>query len=265
MPARRSFEFMAMCPRPGSAICRVAAGISGGGLAPNLKPGLWHAEWLYAPPSPPLHCDGRSLAANVVAIFRPGASDPLISISRRSDVEPFHAMDILAEANALQAQGHPVISMAVGQPSDPAPRRCARPPRQALIGGQDRLHGRAGHRRIAPRHLAALLPSLRARRAGLANRRHDRLFGGLQPGLPGDASTPATAVAISSPGYPAYRNIMAALGLEVVEIELPVMLTLHAGHLRRAHAQGSAEGRAVCASPANPTGAVAPDAELQGR
>ena len=44
-----------------------------------------------------------------------------LSLSRRGDVEPFHAMDVLAEANRLKALGHPVISMAVGQPSDPAP------------------------------------------------------------------------------------------------------------------------------------------------
>ena len=45
----------------------------------------------------------------------------VVSLSRRGNVEPFHAMDILAEANRLKAQGVPVISMAVGQPSDPAP------------------------------------------------------------------------------------------------------------------------------------------------
>ncbi|TJX63935.1 MAG: pyridoxal phosphate-dependent aminotransferase, partial [Mesorhizobium sp.] len=45
----------------------------------------------------------------------------VVSLSQRGNVEPFHAMDVLAEANRLKAQGVPVISMAVGQPSDPAP------------------------------------------------------------------------------------------------------------------------------------------------
>ena len=45
-----------------------------------------------------------------------------ITASRRSAVEPFHAMDVLAEANRLKAAGLPIISMAVGQPSSPAPR-----------------------------------------------------------------------------------------------------------------------------------------------
>lgn len=40
---------------------------------------------------------------------------PLITMSKRSAVEPFHAMDILAEANRRRQAGRPVISMAVGQ------------------------------------------------------------------------------------------------------------------------------------------------------
>ena len=48
----------------------------------------------------------------------------VVSLSRRGAVEPFHAMDVLAEANRLKSLGYPVISMAVGQPSDPAPTGC---------------------------------------------------------------------------------------------------------------------------------------------
>ncbi|RST79723.1 pyridoxal phosphate-dependent aminotransferase, partial [Aquibium carbonis] len=60
------------------------------------------------------------------------------AISRRSAIEPFHAMDVLAQANRLRAQGEPVISMAVGQPSDPAPaavrEAAARAAREGRIG-----------------------------------------------------------------------------------------------------------------------------------
>ena len=41
--------------------------------------------------------------------------------ARRSDVPPFLAMDVLAAANRLKAEGKPVVSLAVGQPGDPAP------------------------------------------------------------------------------------------------------------------------------------------------
>ena len=60
----------------------------------------------------------------------------VVSLSRRGDVEPFHAMDILAGANRLKAQGVPVISMAVGQPSDPAPTRVLEAAAGALKSGR---------------------------------------------------------------------------------------------------------------------------------
>lgn len=69
-------------------------------------------------------------------------------------------------------------------------------------------------------------------------------------------------VAIASPGYPAYRNIMGALGLDVVEIELEGEAYLHAAHLRAAHAEKPLKG-VLFASPANPTGAVVPESELR--
>src|SRR5690606_24060240 len=78
-----------------------------------------------------------------------------VSISRRGDVEPFHAMDILAEANRLKALGKPVVSMAVGQPSDPAPtlvrEAAARALAEGRIGYTDAL-GAVGLREAIARH-----------------------------------------------------------------------------------------------------------------
>ena len=59
-----------------------------------------------------------------------------VAISRRSAVEPFHAMDVLAEANRLKAAGHPVVSLAVGQPSDPAPQIVREAAAAALADGR---------------------------------------------------------------------------------------------------------------------------------
>ena len=161
-----------------------------------------------------------------------------------------------------KAQGHPVISMAVGQPSDPAPEAVREAARQALCGGQDRLHGHARHRRIAPApsrcttadHYGLDVPAARIAVTTGSSAAFNLAF--LAMFDPGDR------VAIASPGYPAYRNIMAALGLEVVEIELDGAAYLHAGHLRDAHAQKPLKG-VLFASPANPTGAVMPATELR--
>jgi aspartate/methionine/tyrosine aminotransferase len=59
-----------------------------------------------------------------------------VASSRRSAVEPFHAMDVLAEANRLKALGHPVVSLAVGQPSDPVPQIVRDAAAKALAGGR---------------------------------------------------------------------------------------------------------------------------------
>jgi aspartate/methionine/tyrosine aminotransferase len=73
---------------------------------------------------------------------------------------------------------------------------------------------------------------------------------------------PGDRVAITAPGYPAYRNIMAALGLEVVEIPLGEEGYLTARQLAGAHERRPLRG-VLFASPANPTGAIIPDSELE--
>ena len=184
----------------------------------------------------------------------------VVSLSRRGEVEPFHAMDILAEANRLTALGAPVISMAVGQPSDPAPavvrEAAARALREGRIGYTDAL-GLAGLREAIARHYAdhygvEVAPARIAVTTGSSAAFNLAFLAMFDPG---------DRVAVAAPGYPAYRNIMAALGVEVVEIELDGAAYLHAGHLEAAHRQRPLKG-VLFASPANPTGAVIPAEDL---
>lgn len=184
-----------------------------------------------------------------------------VAISRRGEVEPFHAMDILAEANRLKALGAPVISMAVGQPSDPAPQRVRDAAAAALkvgrIGYTDAL-GLADLRKAISAHYAEHyridVPVSRIAVTTGSSAAFNLAF--LAMFDVGDR------VAIAAPGYPAYRNIMGALGLDVVEIELEGAAYLHAEHLRAAHAQRPLKG-VLFASPANPTGAVVPAGDLK--
>src|SRR5262245_7879026 len=184
-----------------------------------------------------------------------------VSLSRRGAVEPFHAMDVLAEANRLKNLGHPVISMAVGQPSDPAPlvvrEAAGRALRDGRIGYTDAL-GLAQLRQTIAVHYAdhygvEVPPGRIAVTTGSSaafNLAFLTLFD------VGDR------VAIAAPGYPAYRNIMAALGLEVVEIEVEGAGCMTAAHVADAHALKPLKG-ALFASPANPTGAIIPAEELR--
>ena len=41
--------------------------------------------------------------------------------SRMNDIQPFHVMALLGRAKALQAAGHDVIHLAIGEPDFPAP------------------------------------------------------------------------------------------------------------------------------------------------
>ncbi|HEY5818948.1 MAG TPA: aminotransferase class I/II-fold pyridoxal phosphate-dependent enzyme [Mesorhizobium sp.] len=184
-----------------------------------------------------------------------------ISISRRGNVEPFHAMDVLAEANRLKRLGTPVISMAVGQPSDPAPtlvrEAAARGLAEGRIGYTDSL-GLASLREAISRHYrdhyGLDVPAGRIAVTTGSSAAFNLAF--LAMFDVGDR------VAIAAPGYPAYRNIMAAMGIEVVEIELGGEAFLHADHLQAAHREKPLKG-VLFASPANPTGSLIPEADLK--
>jgi aspartate/methionine/tyrosine aminotransferase len=184
-----------------------------------------------------------------------------LSISRRGEVEPFHAMDVLAEANRLKGLGKDVISMAVGQPSDPAPRAVREAAAKSLadgrIGYTDAL-GLTGLREAIAdhyrEHYALEVPPGRIAVTTGSSAAFNLAF--LAMFDVGDR------VAVAAPGYPAYRNILATLGIEVVEIELHGAGHLTAAHLAEAHRQTPLKG-VLFASPANPTGSVIPAGDLE--
>lgn len=182
----------------------------------------------------------------------------MITLSKRSAVEPFHAMDILAEANRRRQAGRPVISMAVGQPSHSAPRASLEAAEAAL------KHGRIGYTdALGLRELReAIAASYRLRHGAIVDPARIAVTTGSSAGFnlaflalfdTGDA------VAIARPGYPAYRNILKALGLKVVEVPVTAETgyTLTPASLERAETKAGCKLKGVLlASPANPTGTV---------
>lgn len=176
--------------------------------------------------------------------------------SIRSEIEPFYAMDLLSQANHQRSLGAPVISMAVGQPADPAPQVVLNAAQKALkdgrIGYTDALGLRnlreaiAGH--YADHYGVNVDPSRIAVTTGSSAAFNLAFLVYFNPG---------DRVAITRPGYPAYRNILKALDLEVVEIGAGESgdINLTAEALAAAHAENPLKG-VLFASPANPTGAV---------
>ncbi len=181
-----------------------------------------------------------------------------MTIQRKPSVEPFHAMDVLAEATRLRGEGKPVISMAVGQPAHPAPATARLAAARALeaggLGYTDALGIKSLRMAIARRYKSEYGIDLDPRRVAVttgSSAGFNLAF--LQLFNPGDL------VVITRPGYPAYRNILSALGLKVIEIAVGA----GTGHALTPEAIEAAEREAgkrvagvLIASPANPTGAV---------
>lgn len=183
-------------------------------------------------------------------------------LSDRSNVEPFHAMDVLAQANRLKSAGHNVLSLAVGQPGSPAPQivrdAAVDAALHAPLGYTDAL-GRADARYAISRHYAdhygvQVSPDRIAITTGSS-------AGFMLAFL--TLTEPGGRIAIAAPGYPAYRNIIKSLSLEAVEIpvneESGSVFDLDA--LIKAHRHKKIDALMI-ASPANPTGAIVRRAEL---
>lgn len=176
--------------------------------------------------------------------------------SRRSAVEPFLAMDVMRAAIDREAAGDRVIHMEVGQPGAPAPAAVLEAARAALAEGRfgytEALGIRALRARIARHYFETYGAEVAADRIAVTT--------GSSAGfnLASLAAFDAgDRIALAAPGYPAYRNILGALGLNVVDIEVGAETrhVLTPDLLVRAHEEAPLAGVLV-ASPANPSGTM---------
>ena len=176
--------------------------------------------------------------------------------SRRSAVASFIAMDVMSAAFARIARGEPIIRMEIGEPGASPPKLVIDAARAALdsgrIGYTEALGWQPLRQRIAQYYADTHGIEIPASRIAITT--------GSSAGFNLAflaAFDVGDRVAIASPGYPAYRNILAALGLEVVEIETSAE-TRHAitpEMLERVHAEKPLAGILI-ASPGNPTGTM---------
>lgn len=182
---------------------------------------------------------------------------PMPSITRRAQrVAPFLAMDVLAQAALKERRGDSVVHMEVGQPSAPAPHAAREAARAALD------HGRIGYtealgmmplrERIARHYRDAYGVAVEAERIVVTTGSSAGfVLAFLAMFEPGDR------VAITAPGYPAYRNILEALSVEpvIVPLEKASGYVMTADSIRALHAQAPLAG-VLAMSPANPSGTM---------
>jgi aspartate/methionine/tyrosine aminotransferase len=180
----------------------------------------------------------------------------LLQPSARSAVPPFMVMDVMAAAARLEAQGHRIIHMEVGQPAVGAPASAIAAARAALtatpLGYTETLGIASLRRRIAKsyaeRHGLDIDP---ARIVVTTGSSAGFILAFLAAFEVGDR------VAMALPGYPPYRHILTALGCEPVWIETNAQTrwSITSESLLALHRARPLKG-VIVGSPANPTGTM---------
>jgi aspartate/methionine/tyrosine aminotransferase len=184
-------------------------------------------------------------------------------VASRANVPPFHVMDLLAAAHTRRRTHGDLLDLLAGQPATGAPAP-VRDEAVRLLQSGDPLG-------YTP---AVGILELREAIAGHHRRTHgidvdpDEVI--VTTGSSGGfllaflaAFEVGDPVAMARPGYPCYRNVLAALGVEVVEIptgpETRFQPTVE--QVAEAHERHGLKGLVV-ASPANPTGTMLLPSEL---
>lgn len=183
-------------------------------------------------------------------------------IARRAAIAPFVAMDVLRAANARAAAGEAVVHLEVGQPSAPAPLAVREAAGRAIgserLGYTDALGLETLRRRIARHYREQYGVGVDWQRVVITTGSSGAFLLAFLAAF--DAGE---RVGVATPGYPAYRNILATLGVGVVPIrtaaETDFRLDAAAIEALPADLAGL-----IVASPANPTGAMLSAATLQG-
>jgi aspartate/methionine/tyrosine aminotransferase len=183
-----------------------------------------------------------------------------MQVAQRSNVPPFHVMDLLAAAQRRQLSHGDLVNCVAGQPSTGAPRAVRAEAKRLL--DEETL----GYT------VATGVPGLREAVAA-----HHRRTSGIDVSLDDVVITTGSSggfllaflaafeagdrVVMARPGYACYRNVLAALGCEVVEIDCGPETRFQPTVEQLAAVEGPVAGL-VIASPANPTGTMVPPDEL---
>ena len=181
-------------------------------------------------------------------------------VALRAGIPPFYVMDVWLAAAERQRTHGDLVNLSAGQPKAGAPDPVRAAAAAALEANQ------LGYT------VALGIPELREAIAGSYADRYDIAVSlddvVLTTGSSGGFLLAFLAcfdvgdrVAIASPGYPCYRNILSALGCEVVEIPCGPETRFQPTAAMLAELDPPVQG-VIVASPANPTGTVIPPGEL---
>jgi aspartate/methionine/tyrosine aminotransferase len=180
--------------------------------------------------------------------------------SRLAHIEPFHVMDVLARARALEAEGRSIVHMEIGEPDFPTAAPIVQAGMDALANGKTQYTPALGlpalRDAIARSYPAPI--SLDAARIAVtpgASGALQLVFGALVSA--GDE------VLLADPGYPCNRHFVRLF--EGVPVGIPVDAStayqLTAESIRRHWTKRTVA--VLLASPSNPTGTLVADDEME--
>ncbi len=181
---------------------------------------------------------------------------------RMAAVQPFHVMALLAQARRLEAKGHDIVHMEIGEPDFETPVSIVQAGIAAL---------KAGKHHYTP---AAGLPELRQAISDFYQQKYKvsvdpkRIL--ITPGSSGALQllmpaliNPGQQVLMADPGYPCNRNFVRLVDAEVISIPVDIE-TEYQLDLEQIKKHWNNKSRAVMiASPANPTGTLITETEMR--
>jgi aspartate/methionine/tyrosine aminotransferase len=184
-----------------------------------------------------------------------------LKVSNRGAVPPFIVMDVLRAANERAAAGEDVLHLELGQPGTPAPSAVIEAAKQALdtdrIGYTEAFGIAALRERIAKHYLdihgVTVSPDRIVVTTGSSGGFVLAFIAAFDAG---------DRVALAAPGYPAYRNILMALGIEPVSLPAGPESRFQPSIKLLDQVDGKLDGLIV-ASPSNPSGTMLNADELQ--
>ncbi|MFD1815603.1 pyridoxal phosphate-dependent aminotransferase [Rhodococcus gannanensis] len=180
--------------------------------------------------------------------------------SRRSRVPTFHVMDVWKAATERARTHGDVLTLAAGQPSTPAPAPVLRAAREVIDG-----HVLGYTETLGITELREAIADYHSRKSGIDVDPENVV---VTTGSSGAftllflaAFDAGDTVVVARPGYPAYRNTLAALGCRVVELDCGPQ-TRYQPTVAMLEELPEPPAGLIVASPANPTGTVIDPAEL---
>ena len=181
---------------------------------------------------------------------------------RMANIEPFHVMDVLAKARALEAEGRDIVHMEIGEPDFETPAPIREAAKQAADAGKTHYTPAVG------------LPALREAISAYYQSDYgvsvapERII--VTPGASGALLlttgvlvNPGDQVLMADPGYPCNRHFVRLMEGEAVGVAVDASTDYQLTADLLAQHWTDRTVAVLLASPSNPTGTLVPTASLR--